>query len=56
MEKIKKMILWYGFTKEKYDSVKEDLYNNNINNMSTFAVAMSFLYLFAMIYDWNRKY
>ncbi len=56
MEKIKKMILWYGFTKEKYDSVKEDLYNNNINNMSTFASAMSFLYLFAMIYDWNRKY
>jgi len=56
VEKIKKMILWYGFTKEKYDSVKEDLYNNNINNMSTFASAMSFLYLFAMIYDWNRKY
>lgn len=56
MEKLKKMILWYGFTKEKYDSVKKDLYSNNIDNMSTFAVAMSFLYLCAMLYDWNREY
>lgn len=55
MNKIKKMFT-YGFEKEKYDLVKEELYDINIRNMSTFSIAMTLLYLCAMIYDFEDKY
>ena len=55
MNKIKKMFT-YGFEKEKYDLVRDELYDINISNMSTFSIAMTLLYLCAMIYDFEDKY
>lgn len=55
MNKIKKLFT-YGFEKEKYDLVRDELYDINIRNMSTFSIAMTLLYLCAMIYDFEDKY
>lgn len=55
MNKIKRLFM-YGFEKEKYDLVKYELYDINIRNMSTFSIAMTLLYLCAMIYDFEDKY
>ena len=55
MNKIKRLFM-YGFEKEKYDLVKYELYDINISNMSTFSIAMTLLYLCAMIYDFEDKY
>lgn len=55
MNKIKRLFM-YGFEKEQYDLVKEELYDINISNMSTFSIAMLLLYLCAMIYDFEDKY
>lgn len=55
MNKIKKLFT-YGFDKEKYDLVRDELYDINIRNMSTFSIAMTLLYLCAMIYDFEDKY
>lgn len=55
MNKIKRLFM-YGFDKEKYDLVRDELYDINIRNMSTFSIAMTLLYLCAMIYDFEDKY
>lgn len=56
MNKLFKALFLYGYEKEQYDLVKDELYKTNVKNMSTFSIAMSLLYLFAMVYDWGDPY